>query len=69
MSRKLFSASQGHSKSESMDTTMMHEALLGGQLYQQYLAERLARWIQMLKSVILKRASLAGLKFVLSEGE
>jgi DNA-directed RNA polymerase I subunit RPA2 len=56
MMQKLFSAVQNKCCVEGADGLMMHELLLGGHLYLQILKEKMESWLQLLKSVILKKA-------------
>ncbi|CAB3379485.1 Hypothetical predicted protein [Cloeon dipterum] len=60
MVRKLYAFVQNRIKAESVDTVMMQEALLGGHLYMQVLADKLERWLISLKSNITKRSNIKG---------
>jgi DNA-directed RNA polymerase I subunit RPA2 len=56
MMQKLFSVVQNKCCVEGADGLMMHELLLGGHLYLQMMKEKMQTWLQVLKSVILKKA-------------
>jgi DNA-directed RNA polymerase I subunit RPA2 len=56
MMQKLFCVVQNKCCVEGADGLMMHELLLGGHLYLQLLKEKMQVWLQVLKSVILKKA-------------
>lgn len=54
--QKLFSVVQNKCCVEGADGLMMHELLLGGHLYLQLLKDKMQTWLQVIKSVILKKA-------------
>lgn len=56
MMQKLFSVVQNKCCVEGADGLMMHELLLGGHLYLQLLKDKMQTWLQVIKSVILKKA-------------
>lgn len=57
MMQKLFQVVQGHHKSESADSVMMQELLLGGHLYQKIFKEYLENWMTNLKLNLNKKIS------------
>ncbi|XP_059471890.1 DNA-directed RNA polymerase I subunit RPA2 [Neocloeon triangulifer] len=62
MVRKLYALVQNRIKTESADSVMMHEALLGGNLYMQVIGDKLEKWLILLKSVMTKRIAAKGIK-------
>lgn len=57
MTKKLFQVVQGRNKSESADSVMMQELLLGGHLYQKIFKEYLENWMTNLKLNLNKKIS------------
>lgn len=57
MMKKLFQVVQGRNKSESADSVMMQELLLGGHLYQKIFKEYLENWMSNLKLNLNKKIS------------
>lgn len=55
MMKKLFQVVQGRNKSESADSVMMQELLLGGHLYQKIFKEFLENWMTNLKLNLNKK--------------
>ena len=55
--RELFQVVQGRNKSESADSVMMQELLLGGHLYQKIFKEYLENWMYNLKLNLNKKLS------------
>lgn len=68
MMQKLFAVVQNKCCVEGADGLMMHELLLGGHLYLQMLKEKMQSWLQILKSIILKKANLTA-DFTLNTGK
>ncbi|KAJ4447595.1 hypothetical protein ANN_09602, partial [Periplaneta americana] len=57
MMQKLFCSVHNKTSVESGDGLMMHELLLGGHFYLQYLKEKLSSWLVGVKLFILKKAN------------
>ncbi|XP_021941491.1 DNA-directed RNA polymerase I subunit RPA2 [Zootermopsis nevadensis] len=68
MMQKLFSVVQNKCCVEGADGLMMHELLLGGHLYLQLLKDKMQTWLQVIKSVILKKAKTT-VGFILNTNE
>jgi DNA-directed RNA polymerase I subunit RPA2 len=58
MTRKLFAYAQGKCAVEGMDPVMVQEVSLPGHTYLQLLKDRLTNWLNILKSIVLKKQRL-----------
>lgn len=67
MTQKLFALAQDKCKPEGVDTTMMHELLLGGHLYLQVLKEKLQGWLHGLRISVMKRSQTG--KFSMTQND
>lgn len=67
MVQKLYQTVQGKCLVENVDSTMMHEVLMGGHLYQKYFKGCLQQWLASLRFTVLQKATDASYRLTQQE--